>query len=98
MTTLKTLFEQISEELEDSCHYIKWALNSHDDENALSKLLYQLSDEELDHANRLTDIAKKMMAEEEISESTEMFFDYVREQHIKRLKEIKMLQSIYKEN
>lgn len=99
MTTLKRLFEQITEELNDSCCYIKWALNTRDEDNALSKLLYQLSDEELDHANRLNDIAKRMIAdEEEASESMQMFFDYVREQHLKKIKEIKMCQSIYKEN
>ena len=98
MTTIKDLLEQITEELNDACHYIKWALHTREEESTLSKLLYQLSDEELDHANRLNDMAKKLVAEEEANESMQMFLDYVREQQIKKIKEIKMCQSIYKEN
>ena len=97
MTTIKDLLEQITEELDDACYYIKWALHSKDSENGLSKLFYQLSDEELDHANRLHDSLQKYINEQDdITESDKTLIEYIRSRQIDKMKDIRTYQSVYK--
>lgn len=97
MSTLKDLYEQITEELADAHHYIKWALATRDTDQTLSRLLYQLSEEEMDHAGRLTDAAKRYAEGTAVSEDARMFIEYIKEIHLRKTKDVRVCQSLYKE-
>lgn len=102
MEIIKTLASYIDEELGDSQKYAKKALCYKTENPQLAQLFYQLSIEEMDHMNRLHSevekiIAKHMESGDETPGGMKLAYEILHNRAIEWAKEIKMLQSMYRE-
>ena len=91
----------IEEEIEDAEKYAKCALKYKDERPSLSKLFYALSQEEMDHMNRLHEAVVGIIKEyrEEKGEppvAMMAVYDYLHEQQIEEAAEVKKYQDMYK--
>ena len=102
MQIIKKLSRMIGEELDDAEKYARCALNHKDDDTSLAELFYSLSLEEMKHMEMLHKAVVKKIEEVRQSGVTipagmlEMY-DYLHEQHIEHTKEVRTLQSMYRE-
>ena len=101
MEIIKKLSDMISGELEDAEHYAKCALKYKDDRPSLSRLFYQLSQEEMDHMGRLHEAVVGIIKEyrEENGEppaSMQAVYDYLHEKQIEEAAEVKKYLDMYK--
>jgi ferritin len=103
MKIIKILSEQISEEICDAKKYAKMALEYKDEYPDLSRDLYSLSMQEMDHRtilhNRVTEMIKRYR-EEHGEPPADMLavYDYLHKQQIEKALEVKSLQAMYKES
>lgn len=88
----KKILRYISEELCDAEKYISHALNVKSTEPQLAKLFMQLSDEEMEHANRLNKQCLELMTDD-----VRAIYEYAREEHVEKAKAVRIMQSMYKE-
>ena len=103
MKIIKTLSEKISEEICDAKAYVKMAVEYKDEYPDLSRTLYNLSLQEMDHMNVLhnsvTEIIKRYRdMNGEPPAAMMAVYDYLHKQQIEKSLEVKMLQSMYKES
>ena len=103
MKIIKTLSEKISEEICDANAYVKMAVEYKDEYPDLSRTLYNLSLQEMDHMNVLhnsvTEIIKRYRdMNGEPPADMMAVYDYLHKQQIEKSLEVKMLQSMYKES
>ena len=101
MELIKKLSKMIEEEIGDAEKYAKCALKYKDERSALSRLFYTLSQEELDHMKRLHDAVVEIIKEyrEEKGEppaDMQAIYDYLHEQQIEEVAEVKNYQDMYK--
>ncbi len=94
---ISSLYEQIIEEISDAHCYVKLVLNVKAGYPNPSRLLHQLSEEEMDHVNRLIEASKRYYNEATISEEGKTYINFVRDFYMDRIKEAKICQSMYKE-
>ena len=93
----------IGEELDDAEKYARCALNHKDDNPSLAELFYSLSLEEMKHMEMLHKASVKLIGEakqfreDEIPAGMQEIYDYIHEQHIDHAKEIRMLQTMFRE-
>lgn len=102
MQIIKKLSKFIGEELDDAEKYARCALNHKDDNPTLAELFYSLSLEEMKHMEMLHKAVAKIADEarqrdEEIPVGMQEIYDYLHEQHIEHSKEIRILQSMFRE-
>ena len=101
MELIKKLSEMISDEIGDAERYAKCALKYKDERPSLSRLFYQLSQEEMDHMNRLHGAVAEIISEyrDEHGEppaSMQAVYDYLHEKQIDEAAEVKNYQEMYK--
>lgn len=101
MEIIKKISGYVDEELHDAEKYIKCALKHKEEYPAFAKTLYQLSEEEMDHANRLHDIGVNMISNYrsengEPPKEMQIIYDYEHEKQIEMAKGIRVMQSMYK--
>ena len=101
MEIIKKLSKMIEEETQDAEHYAKCALKYKDEYPSLSRLFFTLSQEEMDHMNRLhgasVEIINKYRDEHgEPPAAMQAVYDYLHEKQIEEAKEVKHYQDMYK--
>ena len=102
MKIIQDLSSYIDEELGDAQKYIKKALLIKTNCPELADTFYQLSLEEMSHMNRLHNEVEKQIAafkktEGEPPEGMQLLYDVLHEKAIEQAKEIRVLQSMYRE-
>lgn len=101
MEIIKKLSGMIGEELDDSEKYAKCALKWKEERPTLSRLFNSLSQEEMDHMNRLhnavADIIKEYREQNGEPPAAMMaIYDFLHEQHMEKAAEVKRYQELYK--
>lgn len=102
MKLIKLLSDKIKEELHDAESYAKMALEYKADYPELSRTLYNISTQEMEHMsllhNEVTVIIQKWRAEHgEPPADMLAVYDYLHKEQIDKSVEVKMLQAMYKE-
>ena len=102
MKIIKILSEKIKEEISDAKSYAKMAIEYKEEWPELSRTLYNLSTQEMEHMNLLhnevSSIIKKYR-ETKGEPPVEMMavYDYLHKEQIDNAAEVKTLQNMYKE-
>ena len=103
MKIIEILSEKIEEEICDAKSYIEMALKYKDEFPELSRTLFNLSSQEMEHMNMLhnevTAIIKKYR-ETQGETPAEMLavYDYLHKKQIDKSAEVKMMQSMYRDS
>lgn len=101
MKIIKKLSERIEEEIEDARTYAMLALETRDDHPDLSRVLYTISQQEMEHMRMLHDAVVNVIAEfrrvnGEPPEKMTAVYDYLHEKHIEDAAEARIIQGMYK--
>ena len=102
MKIIKCLSEYIEEEISDARKYIEKAMLVKGEHPELSEVLYQLSLEEMTHMNRLHNEVEKLILNYRKEHgdppvAMQAVYDYMHERAIKEAKEVKVMQSMFRE-
>ena len=102
MQIIKKLSGMIGEEINDAEKYARCALNHKDDNPSLAELFYSLSLDEMKHMESLHKMVVRLIEEKrqsgvEIPIGMMEMHDYLHEQHIEHAKEVRMLQTMFRE-
>ena len=102
MKLIKKLEDQINEELHDAKKYIKCAMNHRDEHRDLADMYYQLSQDEMAHADKLhkmvvSEIETYRRKEGEPPAEMLAVYNYLHEKEIEKAKDIKKMWEMYKE-
>jgi len=103
MKIIKILSEKIEEEINDAKSYVKMALEYKDEYPEMSRTLYSISLQEMEHMNLLhgevTGLIKRYR-DTKGEPPAEMLavYDYLHKQQIDKAAEVKVLQTMYKES
>ena len=103
MRIIKTLSEKIKEELSDAKSYATMANEFKNEFPELSRTLYNISTQEMEHMNMLhgevSEIIKRYRDEHGDPPADMMaVYDYLHKKQIEKAKEVKTLQTMYKES
>ena len=102
MLIIKKLCKMIKEEIGDAEKYANCALNYKEEDKGLADVFYTLANEELNHMDMLhTQVVRIINAYKkekgEVPPSMQAVYNYVHEEQIEEVKEIKLLLNMYKE-
>ena len=103
MKIIKLLSEKIEEEICDAKDYVKMALEYRDEYPEMSRSLFNISNQEMEHMNLLhgevTQIIKRYR-ETNGEPPAEMMavYDYLHKKQIENAAEVKAMQNMYKES
>ena len=101
MKIIKCLSGKIEEELHDAQAYIDLAMRWKQDDPPTAELFYELSNEEMNHMERLHKRVAELITEYRNSNGDPpkemmILYDYLHEKHIGEAPEIKVKQGLYK--
>jgi len=103
MKLIKILSEKIEEEINDAKSYVEMAIKHKEDYPELSRTLYNISMQEMEHKNMLhnevTEIIRKWR-ETNGEPPADMLavYEYLHNRQIEKALEVKTLQTMYKES
>ena len=103
MKLIKLLSEKIEEEINDAKSYVEMAIKHKEDYPELSRTLYNISMQEMEHKNMLhnevTEIIRKWR-ETNGEPPADMLavYEYLHNRQIEKALEVKTLQAMYKES
>ena len=100
MKIIETLTDKIAEEIQDAKAYAHLALETRDAHPDLSRTLYELSTEEMDHMSRLHKAAEALIAQyrqDKGEPPADMLavYNYMHKRQIDQAAEVKTLQAMY---
>jgi len=100
MKIIAKISHQIDEEIEDAKHYAKCALKYKAKRKSLADTYYQLSTEEVRHANALHGEVTRIIEEYRAAhgdppEIMQMLYDYMHDQAKAKMNEVTTLQQMY---
>ena len=103
MKIIKTLSKRIEEELNDAKSYVTMAIEYKDERPELSRTLYTISTQEVEHSNMLHNevaeiIRKYRETNGEPPSDMMAVYDYLHKEQIAKALEVKTLQAMYKES
>lgn len=103
MKIIKVLSDKIKDELHDAKDYAEMANKYKSDYPDLSRTLFTISTQEMEHMNLLHNEVAKIIAkyrETNGEPPSDMLavYDYLHNEQIEKALEVKMLQSMYKES
>lgn len=103
MKIIKILSEKIEEEINDAKSYVDMAIKRKEEYPELSRTLYNISLQEMEHMNLLhtevTSIIKRYRDQNgEPPADMLAVYDYLHNRQIEKALEVKTLQSMYKES
>ena len=101
MKIIQRISERIEDEIKDAKNYATMALETKDDHPELSRVLYTISQQEMEHMRMLHDAAVNLIAEYrrtkgEPPEKMMAVYEYLHQKHIDAAAEAKIVQSMYK--
>lgn len=101
MKIIEKISERIGEEINDARTYALLALETRDDYPDLSRTLYTISQQEMDHKRMLHDAIASVIAEyrQEHGDPPEKMmavYEYMHNQHIAQAVEARNIQAMYK--
>lgn len=101
MEKIKKLEKYINEEICDAKKYIECALAEKDEDRNLADVFYDLSQQEVKHADMLHKQVVELIDDYKQKNGTPpenmmAVYEYLHEQEIEMLKEVKMMQQMYK--
>ena len=103
MKLIQILSDKIEEEIHDAKSYVEMAIKHKEDYPELSRTLYNISLQEMDHMNLLhkevTEIIRKWRdTNGEPPADMMAVYDYLHKRQIEKAIEVKSMQSMYKES
>ncbi len=98
MELIKQLAEQMEDEICDSKHYAKWAVEVRNKYPELAETLYTISLQEEKHMQMLHDATEKIISGKNVSISTDMLaiYDYLCKRQVKEREQALRYQELYK--
>ena len=101
MLKIKKISDRIKEELCDAKWYAEEALKSKEDDKVLAETFYTLATEELKHMELLHAQVVRLINEYKAQKGDppadmQARYDYIHEEEIEKVKEVKILLAIYK--
>ena len=101
MKIIQRLSERIEDEIKDAKNYAKMALEVRDDHLELSRTLYTISLQEMEHMRMLHDAVVNVIEQYrrehgETPEKMMAVYEYLHKKHIDEAAEAKIVQGMYK--
>lgn len=101
MLIIKNLSKMIKEEICDAEKYANYALKYKDEDKTLADTFYTLANGELQHMDMLHTQVTRLINEYkskkiDVPEGMQAIYDYVHEEQIENVKEVKVLLGMYK--
>ena len=101
MLIIKKLSKMIKEEICDAEKYANCALKYKDEDKALADAFYNLANDELKHMNILHEQVVRIIGEYSNKkgsppEAMQALYDYIHEEEIENVREVKVLLGMYK--
>lgn len=101
MIAIERLSDCIKEEIRDAEKYARYALDYKIEDKALADTYYGLSNEELQHMDKLHSQVERLIIDYktkkgDIPEGMKAIYEYLHKEWIENVKEVKILLSMYK--
>lgn len=101
MKLIKELSEMIEDEIDGAKEYITLALKIRNERPELSKTLFNISNQEMEHMKALHDAVANVIEEYRRTngsppESMQAIYDYLHEKHINAAAEVRAMQGMYR--
>lgn len=101
MRQIERFAEQITDELDDTKEYAKWAAEIKECWPDIAEMLYTISTQEYKHASMLNEamvkIKERRTADGTLPDGAKEFCTFMKEKHVDMMADAKTYQDIYKE-